>query len=120
LPATISQRTAGGEQVAAAVERLPARLLGAHVGRCSEEAAGHRQVLSRVARLRDPEVGDLYAVAGLDHDVGGLDVAVDDAVLVGVVESLGNLRAECRRLPTCARFPRSRHDADPSMNSIAM
>ncbi len=68
---------------------LPARLLGRHVGERADDVAGAREDVV-VGHPRDPEVGELRArearlALGAD-DVGGLDVAVDDATLVGVRE----------------------------------
>src|SRR5437868_10749772 len=78
--------------VGALVERLAQRLFGRDVAR---RAVGD---LRGVGRLRadqfdDAEVGYLDAVAARDHDVGGLEVAVDyaasrRAVLVAVDEGV--------------------------------
>jgi hypothetical protein len=43
---------------------------------------------------REAEVGDPEFAGVIDEQVRGLDVAVEDAVLVGVVEGFGGLNAE--------------------------
>ncbi len=80
----LEQHAADAEEVAAAVDLLPLHLLGRHVvGRPHHVAgAGHR----RGGHVRHAEVHDLHRAVFLDEDVGGLDVAVDDARLVGVRE----------------------------------
>ena len=86
------------EEVAAPVDDAAPGLLRAHVGRRPEQAPGHREVLAPlVGHLRDAEVGDPHVVPGLDHDVRGLDVAVDDAVLVRVAQSVRHLGPDRRR-----------------------
>jgi len=37
------------------------------------------------------DLGDRHAVVQGDQNIGGLDVAVDDALLVGVLDGLANL-----------------------------
>ena len=86
-PATgreLEQHAAHAEQVAAAVDLLPLHLLGGHVvgGSHHVSGAGHR----RGGHVRHAEVHDLHRAVFLDEDVGGLDVAVDDARLVRVGE----------------------------------
>ena len=90
--------------VRARVDRFAASLLGAHVGGGAEDDALDRGVTgdgggegqARVAGLRLPclgeaEVEHLDGAVGPDPDVGGLEVAVDDAGLVGGLEGLGDL-----------------------------
>ncbi len=97
----------GGAQrvdVGAVVERpAPAQgLLGAHVAQRADHVAGQRQLA--VARdLGQAEVGDPQVAAHVHQQVARLDVAVDDAQPVGVLQRrrrvqahLGH-RAEVRR-----------------------
>ena len=72
------------------VDLAAAGLLGRHVGCCAHDHArlgqehpslGFRPRISQVAlnELRQSEVEDLHPTVGRHDDVGGLDVAVDDA-----------------------------------------
>jgi hypothetical protein len=75
--------------VRAPVELAGARgeLLGRHVGRRSRVESRRRQRGQlRVALARQAEVQDHRLAAGRDHQVGRLDVAVDDAGLVRGVQ----------------------------------
>ncbi len=73
---------------------LAHRLLGAHVVRRAERHAGlgHPAPAGLAGRERDAEVGD-QRLAVVQQDVLGLDVAVDHAVAVGVVERRRPLRS---------------------------
>ena len=109
------------EDVGSAVDRLPADLLGAHVAHGSGDHSGlrgdrapSRFVLHRAAErfvpLRQPEVENSREAGGCDHDVLGLDVAVDDALFVRRGESVRDFSGDLRRLPwtnRSARKPRS-------------
>ena len=78
-------------------ELVHLRLLGAHVQRRADELreAGVERLLGErcADRLGDAEVdhlGDRLAVVQRDQDVGGLQVAVDDPLLVGVLHGLAD------------------------------
>jgi hypothetical protein len=80
------------------------RLRRAHVVRSADGDAGPGQLLVRqlafcsAERLGDAEFGDEgVAVAG-EQDVLGLDVAVDDAMLMGVVQRLRRLPRDPERV----------------------
>jgi hypothetical protein len=86
------------------VQFLPPHLLGRHVGNRPERRARRRQ--QRVGRpreefpghLRQAEIEDLAMPPGGQEDVGGLDVPMDDALLVRGVQSVGDLNRVFERL----------------------
>ena len=84
------------EHVGAEVERLALDELGRHVRRRAEELAGDGHAL-QVDDLRDAEVHQLEHAVLADHDVLGLDVAVDDAGGVRVRERAADLDGDQRR-----------------------
>ena len=84
---------ADGEHVGAKIERPPLDVLGRHVRRRAEQLPGHRHALL-VDDLRDAEVGELDEPVVADHDVLGLDVAMDDAELVRVLERARHLAGD--------------------------
>ena len=93
----------GGERVdvGARVERLVARrLLGAHVGRRPDHEPGVGQLLVARALQRpsDAEVGDQRVAVPREQQVLGLDVPVDHAVLVGVLQRLRRLARDPERV----------------------
>ena len=99
LPAgqELVKHDAQAEDVRAAVDAVPlaAGLLGAHVG----GRAGEPGALAVVLVLeRQPEVGHPGLVRGVDQDIGGLDVAVDQAPRMSVVQRLGDDRRQLGRL----------------------
>ena len=68
---------------------LAHRLLRSHVGRRADGRPRRGQERAGAGarrRLGDAEVGDLHPTVGGDHDVLGLEVAVHDAVRLGVRE----------------------------------
>ncbi len=83
--------------VGAGVHRTAGGLLGGHVGRRPEGAAGAGQT-GLVHALGDAEVEDLGLAVRGHHDVAGLDVAMDDAGLVGAGKAAAHLEGEVHRL----------------------
>ena len=80
---------AQGVQVRASVDRLALRLLGRQVRGRAEDGRGLGQRLA-ARGAGDAEVHDLHVARGRDHDVAGLDVAVDDPALVREGEARGD------------------------------
>ena len=88
------ERCAQRVDVAAGVDILvPPRLLGRDVvgGSHRGARAGLRGVLLLVGKLHQPEVAELGDPVPREHDVVGLDVAVDQAVVERVVEGPADL-----------------------------
>ena len=106
------QHAAKRPDVGPLVDRLPARLLGTHIGGGARNHAfscvlnGDRRLRGRVVfrsfsrkHLRQPEVEHLHRAVRRDLDVGRFQIAVDDALLVCRLERLGDLARdrECLR-----------------------
>ena len=88
------------EDVGTRVGRAAAHLLGGHVAERSEDHAGlggGRGARLGPDQLGQAEVEDLQAAVFRDEDVLGLQVPVNDALLVGGGEAPGGLERELRR-----------------------
>ena len=85
------------ERVDVAPDRraLARELLGRHVGRRARDL---RAAARRRRRDREAEVGDPHAAAAVEHDVGGLQVAVQDAPVVRRGEPGAELPRDLERL----------------------
>ena len=79
--------------VRALVHLLAPLLLRRHVGRGAGAAASLRS-----EEVRDPEIEELHAPVLAEEDVGGLQVAVHDAALVGMREPLRHLLGDAQGL----------------------
>ena len=88
--------------VGTAIDQLASCLLRAHVGGRAENQAGLGDrrardggrafgIAGRIQRLGNPEVQHLDLAVWRDLDVGGLEVAVHDAALVGEVDGFRDL-----------------------------
>ena len=87
----VVEHAAQAVDVGAAVGELRAAgQLGGHVHRPTE-GAFHDAHGALLEALGEAQVGELHAAARVEEDVGWLDVAVDEHLLVGVVERLGGL-----------------------------
>ena len=98
-------------EVGALVHELAHALFGAHITGGGEEPALDGQVGDHAEVLGEAEIHQHRAAVGTEQDVGGLEVAVDDAALVDRGERTGDLRGEAQghaRLEACgcaARVP---------------
>ncbi len=79
-------------QVAAGIALVVEALRG-HVADGADDVAGLRQVVAALV-LDQAEVGDPQLPGAVEQQVGRLDVAVDDAQVVGVRQSLGHLHPQ--------------------------
>src|SRR5450755_4576179 len=59
--------------------------------------------LGYIDEFRHPKVKNLGFPAGSDKDVGGLNVAVDDALFVCRLQAVGNLNRQCKQLSPSTR-----------------
>ena len=79
-------------------------LLGRHVGRSADGDAGARQ-RAGLSRPGDPEVGEIGLASRADQDVLRLDVAVDRAGRVRMIECVGDRREQRRNRIGSAESP---------------
>jgi hypothetical protein len=89
--------TARGINIGARIGELGANLLGRHVRQRPElivASAGRLLSGRRLQELRNPEVENLHAPVTRHHDIRGLQIAMDDSVVVRRLQAVGQLDPE--------------------------
>ena len=102
------EHRAKAEDVGPAVDRAPLGLLGRHVRRRADRRAlvgerdrpRGRRVVIWLEQLRDAEVEHFHVAGRRDHDIGRLQIAMDDAGAVSFRQRVGDPRREFQRLST--------------------
>ncbi len=84
--------------VARGCRPLALRLLGREIAGGAEHRAGHRQGV-RARSAGDPEVRNVDGAGSVEHEIRRLDVAVDDSVAMGGIESGRSFLEPLERLP---------------------
>jgi hypothetical protein len=77
-------------------------LLGRHVGRCAEHGPGLGQLAVAFDAPGEPEVGHQRLASFVDQNIGRLQVAVQNAPLVGMVHGPGYSRHQLSSRPKVA------------------
>ncbi len=97
---TLEEDAAEGVHVDPRIDLATFDLLRGHVVDRPYELAGARDAAVRVDVLREPEIGQVGMVLsrgpGLEEDVGGLDVPMNEAPLVGRVQRAGHLSPDAK------------------------
>ena len=101
------QRHAERPDVGARGDVEARRLFGRHVGGRPHGRAGRRHPRDRLLgfgeHLGQPEIDDPYLSVMRQHDVGGLEIPMDDARGVRGGQPGGDLARDARRLADCQR-----------------
>src|SRR5438876_3251902 len=83
------EHDAAGKDIGAAIHHLGVDLLGRHVSDGADNLAGAGHGI--VANAGDAEIHDLAIAVAQHHEIGGLDVAMDDAAAVRVSQAIAGL-----------------------------
>jgi len=89
----LEEQDAERPDVRAFVERLPLAGLRAEIVHRAHQHAGLGQ-LAGCGEVGEAEVGEAGGAVGCEEDVGGFEVAVDDAEPVGAGEGIGEVEAD--------------------------
>ena len=84
------ENRADGEDIRPMVDPS-AHLLRRHVAEATHDQPGSCEAALGIRHLGDAEIEDLHLTATQEEDVAGLDVPMDDPMLVGVVEAVAHL-----------------------------
>ena len=129
---TVAPRACSGRHVGRRAEddahlRVCAAEALAKAGGAHHRGGGAQRIRARARRvagqdLREAEVQHLHRAVGGQLDVRGLQVAVDDAALVGVLEGVGQLQRDRQRFVKRQREPRAIRSASvgPSTSSMTI
>ena len=93
------------EEIGAAIDRLTQYLFRGHIGWRAKDLSdlcllGHGWVF----KMGDTKVRDLDLTIGLEDDVAGFDISVDDPLLMSVVKSFGHLDPQIHDLLQAKSF----------------
>ena len=100
---------AQSENVRAAIDYFPPRLLGRHItGGAEHHARPRAHLLSRrlgrndrrrlFSQFRQTEIENFHVAIRPQHDVLGLDIAMNDSRCMSGCQSVGNLNRDLQRL----------------------
>ncbi len=81
-----------GEDVARDVDAVAAKLLGAGIARRQHAFPRQRNVRGAGQQLGGAEIQQLHGAFGIDQDVPGLQIAMDDQAPVGIVDRVRHLK----------------------------
>ncbi len=95
------ERDAERIEVAVRIDRAvhPSRLLGRHIGQSAGNGFGRLERLSLARKPRgDAEAGEPhFTVGAVDQDIGGLEVLVDEAAVVGLAQGRGHADGDAQK-----------------------
>lgn len=95
----VVERGTEGVEVVAGCGGLALHLLRAHIGNGAAGVAFHAVARGGIGGVGgDAEVGEFEMPLAGDHHISGLDVAMDDVLLVGVIEGIAHLQGERREI----------------------
>jgi len=74
--------------------RFAGRLFGRHVGRGAKNGVGKGHAAVGLHELGEAKVADKRFTIRVEQHVGGLEVAMEDTALMGMMDGTGDLRHE--------------------------
>ena len=89
------QHHTGGIDVGSGIHTVAARLFGGNIMHAAQRFL--RQRISGIGKAGNTEIGNFYTAIPQDHNVLRLDVAVNNATAMGVVQTADDLRDKMQR-----------------------